>query len=165
MLDIAKDVCNDLNRILTVNIVGLIIAHMMNHRVDLNNWQTATLRDIGVITVYDHVLVKFHKNFRDTGLVGDIFKTISLMLLPNIFRIDSNLINRTIIVVMGIVFYHRVIRPPLAAYMKRKGVRFNSAVEELVENLVLLSLSKNTSTDSLTTQIFGVIIYHMYFTC
>ena len=165
MLDVAKDVCNDLNRILTVNIVSLVIAHTMNHQVDFNSWQTATLRDIGVITVYDHIIVKFHKNFRDTGLVGDIFKSISLMLLPNIFSINSNLINTTIIAMMGIAVYHKVIRPPLVAYMKRNGINFNSAVEELIENLVLLSLSKDTSMDTLATQIFGVIIYHMYFTC
>ena len=165
MLDIPKVVCNDLNKILTVNFVGLIIAYIMNYSIDLNSWQTAILRDIGLISVDDQVIVKFHKNFSDPALMGDILKTISLMILPNIFSIDQELVNRTIVVMMGITFYHKIVRPPLLSYMKNNGIRFNAPIEELVENLVLLSLNKDTTPQSLTTQILGVILFHMYFTC
>ena len=115
MLDIPKVVCNDLNRILTINTVGLLIARIMNYSIDFNTWHITTLRDIGLISVYDQVIVRFHKN--------------------------------------------------LLRYMKNNGIKFNGAIEELVENLVLLSLNKSTTPILLTTQILGVIIYHMYFTC
>ena len=66
---------------------------------------------------------------------------------------------------IGITFYHKIVRPYLLRYMKNNGIKFNGAIEELVENLVLLSLNKSTTPILLTTQILGVIIYHMYFTC
>ena len=165
MLDIPKVVCNDLNRILTINTLGLLIARIMNYSIDFSTWHIRTLRDIGLISVYDQVVVKFHKKFSDPALMGDILKSITLIILPNIYNINQDLINRTITVVIGIIFYHKIVRPYLLSYMKNNGIKFNGAIEELVENLVLLSLNKDTTPISLITQMLGVIIYHMYFTC
>lgn len=158
---IPKNLCNDLNRLAAVNVISFLI----NKPQNIIDWKDSFLRDIGVLMVYHQLLSRFNGKLAtslNAEMTGDLIKTGCLLLLPQLSNL-SNLDWMAVGVTMGgVVIYHTLVRPKLLQEMKRRNIGFNEGIEDLVETVLLLALSRNGDLSSILSQLFAIAVAHAY---
>jgi hypothetical protein len=158
MTDTPKSLCNDLNRLAAINIITLALDQAVyGKKIDMIGWKNGFLRDIGILMVYHQVLARTVERFDDDGMINDLAKTSVLILVPNIKKPQWNYLLGSLALV---AVYHKVIRKHLISFLQSKGIGFNEGIEDMVENLLLLSISRDGGISSAISQILSLGIYH-----
>lgn len=156
-MSIPRSLCNDLNRLATVNVITFLVNKSMGNPQNFTSWKDGLLRDIGILMVYHQVLARFIPNSQARPLVEDLAKTSILMLVPTINNPNWKQVFGTLSLV---VLYHKVIRKHLISYLKANNIGFNEGIEDMIETMVLLSISKENGMLELLSQLCALGIYH-----
>ena len=155
-MDTPKNLCNDLNRVVVIYVIGLAISNLFGKPQSLPVWKEGLLRDIGTLMIY-HQVLSYIAN--DDPMMGDLIKTGVLLLVPNLRNPDWTSIG---MILGGVVLYHKVIRPTLTKKLKESGIGFDEGIEDIVESLLLLGLSNDRTPKAVATQIAALSLHHMY---
>ena len=120
---ITKNLCNDLNRLATINIITYSVNVYLDRQPNFQSWKDSFLEDIAILMVYHQALSYLSNYFKgqDSEMIDDFIKTGCLLLIPNL--INTKHIDWTKIgtVLGGVAIYHKLIRPTLVNKMNEIG--------------------------------------------
>lgn len=162
MKNVPVNLCNDLNRLTAINLISLLFDKQLGTTVNLHSWKNGFLRDIGILMVYHQLLSYLSDQFDDSDMVDDLIKTSVLLLVPYAFNLNKANWKLVATILAGVVVYHKVVRGPLIDTMNKRAIGFNSGIEDIVETILLLSMTREKGISSIFSQLVGVVIYHGY---
>jgi hypothetical protein len=163
---ITKNICNDLNRLATINLVTYGFDTYLGKKPNLQGWKDGFLRDIIILMVYHQSLYFISTHFEgpDSEMVDDFVKTGCLLLAPGLISQTPASLQTIGTVLGGVVIYHKLLRPTLVHKMQERGVDFNAGIEDLVETVFLLSMTRDNGLtfESIMTQLSAIAVSHAY---
>jgi hypothetical protein len=155
---ITSNLTNDLNRLATINLVSLAISKPGSYQV----WKDGFFSSTIALMFYHQILHFISQHFQgpDADMVGDLVKTCVLLVAPSI--IDGVPVQwmELIIVLCGVLLYHKIIRPAMLSKLDQHGIEFNEGLEDLTETVLLLALSADASIGMIGTHLVSVAVYH-----
>lgn len=164
-MNIPKNLCNDLNRLTTISAISLSVDRLLGVKdVNIPAWKDNLLRDIGILMVYHQALSYIPNTYvgpEDRGMADDFTKTTVLLLTPALMDGEKPNMQTIGMVLAGVMLYHKVVRSPLISFLNEKGIGFNEGIEDMVETLLLLAMSRK-QIDPLATasELMSLAIYH-----
>lgn len=160
----AKNLCNDLNRLAAVNLIGLSIDSYMGRKVDLRAWKDGFLQDIGILMVYHQVLHYISKNFDNSELAADLIKSSCFLLVPKITNFSSVNWRKVATTLSGVTLYHKLIRPYVMKFLEKHDITESSiaATEDLTETVLLLAMSRDAPIATIISQLLAIGVFHTF---
>lgn len=164
-MNIPKNLCNDLNRLAAINVISIGVDRLVGvQNVDMRQWKEDFFRDIGVLMVYHQVLSYIPNAYvkeENRGMADDFTKTAVLLLTPSLIGGKRPNLQNVGVVLAGVLVYHKVVRGPLIAFLREKGIGFNEGIEDMTETLLLLAMSRD-QLDPMGTvsELLSLVIYH-----
>lgn len=135
---------NDLNRAVSIHSAGRIISR--KSFLD-RNWQADLLRNWAGLSFYQQVTrpaIDKYTNLskKNTSLAHDLGKTFSIIVITSILEGAKLLWNRLLLVLIGTVLYHYMIREHLVnALGSAIGQDSMDWMEDWTENIIIMTLS------------------------
>lgn len=165
MDDIPKNLCNDINRLAAINVISLLVDRMVGvHDISLRTWKDNFLRDIGILMVYHQILSWIPMTYSSTenqGMINDFTKTTTMLVIPSLLKGKQPNLQHIGITLSGVFIYHKVVRKPLIKIMDEYGVKFNEGIEDMIETLLLLGMTRD-KLDPMETvsELVSLAVYH-----
>jgi hypothetical protein len=101
----------------------------------------------------------------EVDLIDDLVKSSCMLIIPNLFGAGTSQDWVTVAMVLaGVTTYHKLVRPTLLAELKKRGIGFNTGIEDLAETLLLLSITRNNgfNLESTLVELAAIVVYHAY---
>ena len=154
---VASNLSNDLNRLATINLMSLIWP-----TADYQVWKDGFFSSTLALMFYYQILYFISQRFHgpDADMVGDLVKTCVLLVMPSV--IDGKPVPwmELIVVLCGVVLYHKIIRPMVLVKLEQHDIEFNEGLEDLAETVLLLSLSSESSVSMIGVHMVSLSAYH-----
>lgn len=159
----AKNLCNDLNRLAAVNLIGISFDTYLGRKVDMRSWKDGFLQDIGILMVYHQVLHYISRNF-NSELASDLIKTSCFLLVPKINNFSSVDWRRIATTLSGVTLYHKLVRPYVLDFLEKHNISEDSiaATEDLTETVLLLAMSRDAPIGSVVSQLLAIGVFHTF---
>ncbi len=156
------DMYNDIHRTLISSFIATILEN--GGKSISKTWKSDILNDIVALSIY-YTILKRVKSFGSMNpLTEDIVKSGTLVFTTNMLNeLKGSKVNygNTAKMLIGIIFYHLVIRKPLLNLVSSKtnlSSEAINAIEDSIETAILLSLDGNGA--SIPYQLIGLLSYY-----
>ena len=155
----ASNLANDLNRLATINVLSLAMSKSTG---GYQAWKNGFFSSTIALMFYHQILHFISQNFQgaEADMISDLVKTCVLLVAPSI--IDGVPVQwmELVVVLCGVVLYHKIIRPMMLSKLAQHGIEFNEGLEDLTETVLLLSLSSDASLGMIGTYLVAIAVYH-----
>lgn len=163
-MNVPRNLCNDLNRLAMINLITYGASYLHGQVTpSFRRWKDGFLRDIAILMVYHQLLSYIPNQFgKDADMVDDFVKTGSLLIVPHLFNGTRPNYQQIGLVLGGVVLYHKVVRLHLVRWIERQDMKFDIGLEDLVETVLLLSMTRTEGPREVLSQLAAIAAYHTY---